>query len=117
MDNGKGVMPEATCSTCPFYFEARHECRGAMPTAVLFAPEKFTPDLDPVTNEVVGGTVTVMGGKQPTSYFPPQRPDSWCGNHPLRRSGQVFPEIQPRQNLVVPGMNIPVDLLKGIVGS
>lgn len=97
----------AICITCPFYFPPRGECRANPPTAVLHAAERFEPTKSE-TGEILGGTSTIVGPKQPTSYFPPQRPDSWCGFHPMRRNGERYEEFN------APPPPPPVNLLKGI---
>jgi hypothetical protein len=111
------TMP-AICATCPFYFQPRQECRATLPMGVLHANERFEPivgdDGKPIleNGQPIGGVIKVIGPRQPTSFFPPQRPDSWCGNHPLRKDGKVFQEVMMQQ----PSPILPPDLLKGITG-
>lgn len=109
------AMP-AICATCPFYFAPRGECRATIPTGVLHANERFEPligeDGKPILDangQPVDGITKVIGPKQPTSFFPPQRPDSWCGHHPMRRDGQRFEELMMKPQ-------IPPDIIKGITG-
>ena len=90
-----------TCSNCPFYFPLKRECRYDPPKVQLYAPMQpnpLTPRLEPI------------GPEQPTSYFPPQHPESWCGRHPGRRDGQQVVEPEPLPAPVI-------DLIKGITKS
>jgi hypothetical protein len=94
-------IPAPICATCSFYYMPKRECRHSPPKVELWAPEEPNP---------LSGKLERMKPMQPTSYFAPQHPDSWCGQHPQRVGGGKFEDAPQAPPLMIPKL----DLIKGI---